>query len=49
MIRPIRRFEGTEAEWGFIKVHIAMEQHSGELCEQVVNIFDAAKAQNRVK
>lgn len=24
-IRPIRRFEGTEAEWGFIKVHIAME------------------------
>jgi len=24
-IDPIRRFEGSDAEWGFIKVHIAME------------------------
>ena len=43
----IREFEGSKSETGFVAVHVAMVQHSGDLVKYVQQSLDDCRSDNR--
>lgn len=46
-LKLIRTFDGSEAEHGFILVHVAMVSHSGKLVKYARAVLDAASWSDR--
>ncbi|KAL4512272.1 hypothetical protein ABPG72_005274 [Tetrahymena utriculariae] len=46
-IKLVRHLEGSQHETGFVAVHIAMVQHSGELVSNVQDVLDAVEKRDR--
>lgn len=46
-LRLIRTFDGSDAEHGFILVHVAMVRYSGDLVRYAQQVLDGCKSKNR--
>lgn len=47
-IKLIRHLEGSQHETGFVAVHVAMVQHSGELVANIQDVMESAQNRDRV-